>query len=204
MTLKVLALLLKPLMQRRRDQWRQSLLRQQRQGWGHWIPWVVVEVEARSMTLEPIVPLFQRRQGQWCQGPSCCWGSVVGVDDAGAPRAIEVVEAGSMMSAPLGTLLQQRQGWWRRNPSGRCYDGGNDDMLLCRRKWMCATLFGASISGVSISLQMVERVVSFMAAFSYEVLSFDRIFVIWNIYLQRPEGMKCSASRAWWLKRLKM
>jgi hypothetical protein len=144
------------------------LLMQWRQGRGHWIPWVVVVVEVRSMTLEPLMLLLQRKWGRWRQGHSGHWYSRSGVDDAGAPRAVEVAEAGSMTSEPLRPLLQRRRGWWRRSPPGRCYGGGNDDMLLCWRKLMCATLFGASIYGVSISLQMVERVVSFMAAFSYE------------------------------------
>jgi hypothetical protein len=137
--------------------------------------------EAGSVMPEPLRPLMQRRQGLWRQSSSGRWGERGGVDDARASRAIVMAEVGLMMLEPLEPLLWRRRGWWCRSPSGCCYRGGGvdnagapravvtaEDMLLCWIKQMCATLFGGSISGVLISLQMVERVLCFLAAFSYE------------------------------------
>jgi hypothetical protein len=127
-------------------------------------------VEVQSMMPEPLGPLMRRRRGRWRRSPSGHWCGGGRVDDVRAPRAVDAVEAWSMTLEPLRPLMRWRWGQWYRSPLGHWCGRGNDDMLLCRghrRKRMCATLFGASISGVSISLQMVERVICFLPAFSY-------------------------------------
>jgi hypothetical protein len=161
--------------------------------------------------------LLWQRRGWWCRSASSCCYDEGGVDDAETPWSVVAVETGLMMPECLEPLLRWRRGWWCQSPLSCCCGGdGVDD---AGASWAVAVAEMGLIMTcsnvqenesawhylmlVSLEFRLACRwLKGWFASWLHshtEVLTVDRIFVVWNIYLERSEGMKCVAAQVRWL-----